>query len=998
MVSILLTTTLMFAQSSTITGTVSDGAGVPLIGVSVHVKGTSNGVITDIEGKYRVSDLPHKAVLTFSYIGMLTQNIPVAGQSVINVTLKEDTQHLEEVIVVGYGSAKSKDLTAPIDVVKEQELINVPSTSPMAALQGKVAGVNVVNSGTPGSGPQVTIRGLGSFGDTAPLYVVDGMFYNNIDFLNNADIQDLTILKDASASAIYGLRAANGVVIITTKKGKRNQDAKVTYNGYVGIQKASNILEMANSHEYATLMMEINPEVYKEKFAKSIELFGGNLDQLQFGADTDWYDVMTRTAMMTNHSLSIAGGTEKSTYSLGISHLAQDGIMNAENYYRRTNLRASMDYDARQWLRVGFNGIFSTSQKKTPDNSVWQSAYTMPSILPIYDESREEAFPIKFASPEQIDYDKNFYNPMVNAHYNDKLSDTYQVLSNFYAQLNLIPEKLNIRTSYSYNYGMTRNTNFTPVYYTGTAQQSKVTQLSKSDKTYNDWIWDNVATYGDQWRKHSFTGMIGMSMRQEQTKGLSGKASNVPEGADEWKYISLGNTEGTTVSDSGSRYRSLSYFTRLNYNFADKYMLMFTFRADGSSKYNEKWGYFPSIGAAWVVSQEPFMKNQHVFDFVKLRASWGKLGNDKIAPSSGFASIIPVRAVFGTNYALDGFANSSNFSWLNWEVVDETNIGVNFTTLGNRLDADIDWYHRQTKNAVISPLIPMTMESRAGNYGVILNTGIDLSLSWSDKVGKDFTYTIGTNLSWLHNEVKELKDGSTLVRDGNYTTVNKIGEKMNSFYGYKMIGIYQTQEQCAADPIAVANKLQPGDFIYEDVNGDKIIDGADQQVLGSYVPDITYGFNIGFTYKNLDFALTAYGQAGGELWNEKRASRYKQFDYNFDKDFYDHRWTGPGSTNEHPSAIGMTRGWNISDSSKSSYFVESANYFRIQNITLGYSFKNIRMGNYIMPGIRLSLTADRPFTTFKANSFTPELSGGTGIDYDVYPLTSTYTFGVQIDF
>lgn len=301
-----------------------------------------------------------------------------------------------------------------------------------------------------------------------------------------------------------------------------------------------------------------------------------------------------------------------------------------------------------------------------------------------------------------------------------------------------------------------------------------------------------------------------------------------------WKYIALGNKEGATVKDDGWKYRGLSYFTRLNYNYNDKYMLMFTFRADGSSKYNDKWGYFPSIGAAWVISQEPFMKNQNIFDYMKLRASWGKLGNDKIAASAGFASIQNVQSVFGPNTAIDGFINTTNFSWLGWEVVNETNVGVNFSTLKNRLNADIDWYYRLTDNAVISPKLPMSGELLAGNNGQILNTGIDLSLNWNDKIGQDFNYNIGVNLSYLHNEVKSLKGNMKIIKGGK--TVNMVGETMNSFYGYKVIGIYQTPEQCAADPIAVANGLEPGDFIYEDVNGDHVIDGNDKQVLAHTCP------------------------------------------------------------------------------------------------------------------------------------------------------------------
>ena len=999
LLALLISPAVMFAQATkTVKGTVIDQDNQPVIGATVKVNGTTISTATDFDGCYELKNVPENAVISYSFIGMKSKDVKLDGRSTVNVTLLEDTQNLEEVVVIGYGAAKAKDLTAPIEVVKGEELIVQPTSSPMAALQGKVPGVNIVNSGTPGAGPKVTIRGNGSFGDTSPLYVVDGMFYDNIDFLNNADIQEMSVLKDASASAIYGVRAANGVVIITTKKGRRNQGAQITYNGYVGIQKATNVLEMCNSHEYATMLMEANPDAYRHMFEKSIAEFGGDMETLTFNADTNWYDEMLRTAVITNHSLNISGGSNNAIYSVGMSYLSQDGIMDVENYYRRMNFRASLDFDATSWLKVGFNGVFSNSQQQLPNNAAWQKAFNTPSILPVYDERRgDDVFPTKYADPSQVGLNNNFYNPVAFADYYDSRNDNYQVLSNFYAQLNIIPDRLNIRTSYSYDYSAIRGNTFLPTYYVGQNQQRNTTQLTKTDTNYNKWIWDNTATYNQRWDAHSFTGMLGVSMRQERYNMLSGTATNVPEGADEWKYLVLGNKEGSTVTDDGWRYRGLSYFTRLNYSFDDRYMLMFTFRADGSSKYNDKWGYFPSVGAAWTITNEEFMADQKAFDYLKLRASWGKLGNDKIAASAGFANVNVVQAVFGTNNPLDGYKNTSNFSWLGWEVVNETNVGLSLATLRNRLSADIDWYYRMTENAVISPMIPMTTNTIAGNFGEVLNSGIDLSLNWNDKINKDFSYNIGFNLGWLHNEVKSLKGELNYIKDGG-KVVQMVGEKMNSYYGYKVVGIYQTAEECANDPIAVANNLQPGDFKYQDVNGDDKIDGQDKQVLGSYIPDITYGFNLGFQYKNFDFALSTYGQAGGELWNRKRALRYAQSDYNFDKAQFENRWTGAGSTNEHPSAAALIRNWNVSDSNNASYFVEKSNYFRIQNITLGYSFKNIKMGNYTMPGIRLTLTADRPFTTFKCNSFTPELSDAAGWDTEVYPLTATYTFGVQIDF
>lgn len=992
---VLLSAPSAFAQNGQVKGQVLDEYGEPVVGAVVRVAGSKIATVTDAQGNYSLSGVPAGATLTYSYIGMKSETAKVNG-AVMNISLAEDTHNLEEAVVIGYGSAKAKDLTAPITSVKADQIQNVPTSSPMAALQGKVAGVNIVNSGTPGDGPSVTIRGLGSFGNTTPLYVVDGMFYDDINFLNNADIEEMTILKDASASAIYGVRAANGVIIITTKKGKQGERAKVTYDGYVGVQKATNLLAMCNSSEYAQMLRESGVDAYNDMLKASIAQYGGNFESNQYGADTNWYDELLRPALMTNHSLNISGGNDRATYGVGMSYLNQQGIMDTDNGYNRLNFRGNMEYKAFQWLTVGMNTVISNRNQQRPNNAAWQQAFNMPGIFPVFDPKTADLYTDGYASPATIGVSNNFYNPVATANLNDNRNKYFQALANFYAQINFIPEKLYLRTSASFDQRLNKNVTFMPTYYLGNNLQRINTQLNKSRNDYSNWVWDNTLTYTEQWGKHRFTGMLGTSMREERWDYLAGTAQNVPEGQESWKYFSLGDKEGITLSDGGSRNRALSFFGRFNYNFADKYLFMVTLREDGSSKYNEKWGFFPSVGGAWVMSEEDFMKGQDVFQYMKLRASWGMLGNDKIGASAGYASVSTNRYPMGTNTALDGYINGSNFSWLSWEVVNETNVGLNFSTAKNRLTADIDWYYRLTQDAVISPQRPMQNTTVAGNWAEILNTGLDVSLNWSDKIGSDFRYQIGANFGWLHNEVKSLKDGISMIQGGK--TVQMVGEKMNSFYGYKVIGVYQNQAQIDADPIGKANACQPGDFIYEDTNGDGTLDGLDKQVLGSYVPDFTYGFNLGFQWKGLDFGMSFYGQAGGELWNRKRALRYAAQNYNFDRAQFTDRWTGEGSTNSNPSAAALMRSWNVGDSQNASYFVESASFFRIQNITLGYSFKDVRLGAYKMPGLRVYATADRPATFFKAHSFTPEVSDAEGWDTEVYPLTATFTFGLQLNF
>ena len=987
---------LLLAQS--VTGVVVDEQGEPLIGAAVQVVGTTQGTITDFDGNFTLSDVPVDALLSVSYMGYLPQELKAANG--MRVVLVEDVQRLEDVVVVGYGAAKIKDLTSPIEVVKGEELTAIPTSSPMSALQGKVAGVNIVNSGVPGAGPTVQIRGIGSFSNNTPLFVVDGMFYDNINFLNNGDIEEMSIMKDASAAAIYGVRAANGVVIITTKRGKQNQRPDVTYDGYVGVQTVSNLVDMCSSDQYAEMLLEVNKRSYTRMFNNAMKMYGGTYDAetgtFHLDQNTNWYKELLRPATITNHSLTINGGGEKATYGIGLSYLYQNGIMNTENSYNRMNLRGNVEYKPFKWLTVGFNGIFVKSTQRFPNNAAWQQAYNMPGIFPVYDPATEDVYTDGYASPLTLQLTNNFYNPVATAKLYDSRNLNNQMVASAYAQFNILPDKLNIRTSYNYDYTGMEATTYVPEFYISNNQKNETSNFTRSATSFNNWIWDNTVTYSDQWGKHSFKAMLGLSLREERYRNLWAVAQDVPAGKDSYQYIALGNTEGRVTGDDGNRYRGFSYFGRINYGYDDRYLVMFTLRRDGSSKYNEKWGTFPSVGVAWVLTNEEFLKGIEGVNYLKLRASWGLLGNDKIGASYGTTSSSVTRAVFGTNTALSGYINATNFSWLSWEVVNETNIGTNFAFLGNRLTGDIDWYYRLTQNAVVSPTLPMQEESIAGNWGEILNTGVDINLNWEHHVDKDWTYFIGANVSWLRNRVMSLRDGVNMIKGGK--TVQKVGEKMNSYYGFKVVGIYQTDEECATDPIAVANGLVPGDFRYEDVNGDNVIDESDKQILGSYIPDWIYGFNMGFRYKGLDLNIVFTGKAGGEIWNRKRALRYASNTYNFDLDQYTRRWHGEGTSNTDPSAAGLMKSWNIGDSQNASYFVESGDYFRIQNITLGYTFTNVGVGAYKMPSIRLSLSGDKPFTTFKAHSLTPEISDPEGWDTEVYPLTSTWSFAVQLKF
>ncbi|MEF9924318.1 MAG: TonB-dependent receptor [Muribaculaceae bacterium] len=1009
--TMLLVVMATFAQAKvTVNGVVTDDANEPLIGASVIVAGTSNGTMTDIDGKYSMSNVPANATISISYVGLRTAEVKVNGQKVINVKLKDGALKLDDVVVIGYGTAKAKDLTSPITVVKGDEISSIATTSPMSALQGKVAGVSVVNSGAPGDGPKVSVRGLGSFSNSDPLYVVDGMFFDNINFLNNSDIESMSVLKDASASAIYGVRAANGVVIITTKKGLKNQKAKITYDGYVGVQTASNVIKMANSKEYSTMMLEANYADYSSYIKNSIDKFGGSYADADFhnwtiGSNTNWYNELLRTAIITNHSLNISGGSEKASYAVGGNYLYQDGIMDTENNYSRFNLRASVDFEATNWLKVGANMVMSNSNQKTPNSNAWQQAFNMPGLIPVYDKDNADATPNKYAAPSTLGLTSNFYNPVATANYNNNRNKVFQILPSAFLEFTFIPGKLKFKTSFSEDYRVITNREYTPVYKVSNYQKNDVSKLSKKTETYNNYIWDNTLTYWDKFGDHGLTVMLGHSLRQESYQFLKGTASNVPGDKDEYLYLNQGDVTGRTVEDGAHTYRGVSFFGRASYDYAGKYMLNVTMRADGSQKYNEKWGYFPSVGAAWIISKENFMRDLSWVNFLKLRGSWGMLGNDHIAASDGFRQVVTnngTSGVFG-DALIPGSQTSSNFSWLSWEVVKEANVGINFVTLNNRLDVDLDYYYRLTDKAVINTTIPLTTTSIAGNNGQIATSGFELGVNWHENVNKDFSYNVGATMTTLRNRVENLNGAKWIKGGGGGVTsvINTVGQQMNSYYGYKVEGVYQSAAEIAADKVAQnmiksGVALEPGDFKYEDYNHDGVITSDDNQILGSNIPTFSYGFNIGMRYRHFEFSLAAQGVTGNKIFNRKRALRYAQPNYNFDQDMYENRWTGEGTSNTYCSSKAMTKGWN--NNNTSSFFVESGAYFRIQNINIAYNIPNVRLGNYVIPNIRLSANADRPFTAFTANSFSPETTDSYGWDANVYPLSSTYTFGLRIDF
>ncbi len=983
-----------------IKGKVVDDQNLPLPGASVLVKGTLRGTMTDINGNYNISASPADT-LVFSMVGTTTLKVGVGNRTTIDVQLLTETTMMEEVVVVGYGTQRVKDLTSSISTVKSEELTRTPASAAMQALQGKVAGLQVVTSGSPGASPTIRVRGIGSYpgqDNEAPLYVVDGMFFDNIDFLNPTDIATISVLKDASASAIYGVRAANGVILIETKSGRKNQKSEITYDGYYGMQIAQNILKMANAEQFTTMAMESGSAADASFILNAMQRYGrSRINPNVPDVNTDWYNEILRPADIQNHSLSLSGGSENATYSLGANFFSQKGILDMKNEYQRFNLRSKIDFQATDWLTIGGNMILSNADKYAEEGGAWNMAYFAVPILPVYDEQNTAAWPTAFANAQDIGY-RSGQNPFPTLVFNDNKLKIMKMMANFYAKIDIIPQKLSFKTTYNIGYTNVNERHVNLPYFIGNSFQLPDSYVAKAVNVFNDQIWDNVLTYTDSFGSHNVVLMAGTSFRDEAFQNLHAQGINFPYEQEESWYISQSEQkpEGG-IGDDGLRQYGLSYFGRLSYNYNDKYLLYATMRADGSSKYQQKWGYFPTVGAGWVISEENFMKDNNFIDFLKLRASWGQLGNDKIQASDGAITTSVVNtSVNGVLVA--GTVTKNTFSSLKWEVTEETNVGLTSRILDNCLSIDADYYIRDTKNAAIYVTIPGTGESILKNVGVIRNSGFELALNWTKKVTDDFLYNIGVNFSTLKNEVRSLY-GQPYIDGGSaeFRQRSIVGQPLLAFFGYEVLGVYQNEAEIAADPSAPDGAV-PGDFRYKDQQADGqegfgVINDDDRVVLGSYFPTFMYGANLGVSWKGFELTANVLGQMGNKILNRKRGEIIWTADQNMDADLAVNRWHGDGTSNKYPSSAGLRRGWN---QKMSDYLVEDGAFFRVQNVQIAYNLRDVNLFGAKMPETKISFTADRPLTLFKYNGFNPEVANGW--DTQTYPIPAVYTVGLNIKF
>jgi TonB-linked SusC/RagA family outer membrane protein len=996
-------------------GIVYDAGGETIVGANVVEKGTRNSAVTDIDGKFMLA-VAKSAVLQVSFLGYATREVAAAPN--MTVILTEDAKALDEVVVIGYGTSKVKDLTSSIATVKSDEIMKSSAGQAMNALQGKVAGLQVVSNGRPGEGITVRLRGMGSYPrvDTnkgilevdskngkkiakdAPLYVIDGIFHENIDFLNTSDIATLSVLKDASAAAIYGIRAANGVVLIETKSGDFNKKTEISVNASYGLQRAQNILKMANSEQFVAIVRESGDPYMAAGVENAMQRFGRSRTNPDVPEpNTDWYKELLRLAPVSNYGIDISGGSSKVAYSMGVNYFTQDGILDANNSYDRYNIRSKIDFKATDWLTVGGNILWSQANRSPEESTVWNDAYYAYPIMPVVDNT-DPSTGFKYANARDLGF-RSGANPFPMIDYTNNKHVIKNLMANIYAKIDIIPKKLSFKTSFNNSYSGLDERNVLLPYDFGLGLRRTVQDatLTKKIQTVNDIAWDNLLTYDESINNdHNFTVMLGSSYRNYSYQHVKITGLDYPYGHEESWYIDQAQERLTArdrLEGKGEKQYALSYFGRIAYNYKHRYLAYFTMRADGSSKYQEKWGYFPSAGIGWVVSEENFMSDVDFIDMLKIRASWGQLGNENIPASDGSKS---TDIVYGAvnDVRIAGTTTTDAFSYLQWEVTEETNVGLSATLLRNRLDIEADYYIRDTKNAAIMVKIPFVEQEVMRNVGIIRNSGFELSVNWDDKIGNDWGYRLGASLSTLKNEVRDLY-GQPYIDGGTeeFRQRSYVGEPLLAFYGYKVDGVYQNQAEIDADPIAVENGLVPGDLKFRDSNGDGILDGDDRKILGSYFPTLMYSANIGVTYKNFELLASLYGQSGNKILNRKRGQYIWTNDTNIDADLAINRWHGEGTSSKYPSSSGLRRGWN---QKMSDFYVENGAFFRIQNVQLAYNLINAQLFGVTLPLIRISLTAERPLTVFGYNGFNPEIP--YGIDTQTYPVPAVYTIGLNVKF
>ncbi|MDY3070148.1 MAG: TonB-dependent receptor [Parabacteroides sp.] len=1009
----------LVSQSKTVTGVVLDAANIPVIGANVIVKGTTNGTVTDMDGKFSLQNVPENAVLQVSYIGYLDQEIPVSGKSTVQVLLKEDTQKLDEVVVVGYGVQKKANLTGSVATVKYgQELENRPITDPSQALSGKTTGVWVSqNSGAPGSdGATIRVRGYGTLNNTEPLVLIDGVEGRMAELAPN-DIESITVLKDAASAAIYGSRAANGVVLIETKKGSGDK-VTINYNGYFGVQQLGrryNII--SNSAEYM--------ELWNTAFTNSgsdplfpndvIEAFRNGNDPYRY-PNTNYFDEVFRNAFTTQHNLSATVGGKKSHSYISLGYLNNNGIIkntDSERYSLTVNTEAKVT----DWLKMGARARMMRKTTNQPYDGIGRVIYMMANGHPFSTPYLQDGKTFGGTQALYMSGDKagqpivDTRNPFPDLYNGLNQSINTFMKGNAYMTIDFM-KGLSLTAQYSAQYNNNNQDKYNKLLYCYTdlegSNKSKPLDFPSTLYVYrkvNDELYSTFfanLNFNRTFGKHDVSALLGFQ-QEALTRRLTSSQKTDPA-KDDLHQVDSGS-KNPTATGNKFQWRMLSYFGRVNYAFDGKYLAEFNLRADASSRFakGNRWGYFPSVSAGWRLSEEGFIKNLGVFDNLKLRASWGKLGNQNIGSESN-SDYFPYLTVLTQDYP-----NSYNFNNtlapgaavtglvdqdITWETTTSTDIGIDMGFFKNRLSIEADYFMKKTTDIIVQLPIPLIMGGLTApfeNIGEMKNNGFELNLNWQDNVSKDFSYNIGANLTYIDNEVVKFRGGKSpdqlyLIREGySYKTL----------YGFIQEGVYQSDEEAKQHMHSNGYVPEAGDLRYKDVNGDGKLDYQDKQEIGNTIPKFTYGINAGLTWKNFDLNLQFAGIAGVHGYFQNAWTEPLGISGGTITERWRDAWTPENPSNELPK-IKVNDTWNRQ---QSSFWACNMSWFKLKNIQLGYTLPKTLSQKMFLQKCYVYVNATDLFTivSSKYEGFDPERD--TFADgYGHYPIPRVFTLGLNLTF
>ncbi|WP_417354545.1 SusC/RagA family TonB-linked outer membrane protein [Flavobacterium sp.] len=1010
----MLSGSVIFAQ--TVQGTVSDKTG-PLPSVNVLIKGTSVTTSTNMDGEYVLMDVPADAVLVFSFVGYATQEIANDGSGIINVVMQEDTVNLSEVVVTGYVGQKKNSISGAVAQVDMDNLSKTRIPDVAQALQGQVAGVFVAaNTGAPGDGIKLRIRGEGTLGNNDVLYVVDGVPTRDISFLNQGDVKSMTVLKDAASAAIYGSRAAGGVVVITTKQGAKGISS-FDVDVFTGIHNATNLPDLLNADQYLTVKdMAWHNTIGNDPTAESPYAFDRRTRTDL--ADTDWLDELFTTGVSNNLQLSASGASDKVRYLVSGGYYGINGIVTENNdTYRRVNLRTNINADVTDRFTVGANVQLSfQSQDKLSSSGdapgVIRHALIRPPVLSVYKDVNDPTYSVRdpytdlpFYTGPNDGWSKIYEyssNPLAIVHFTDDKRNTYQTFGNVFAEYALLRDKsLKFRSNLGADIRFSHNKNFAENYgdpnigdpsnvYYGLGRNNRPNSLNENRGQDVTFTWSNTLNYVKTLNEvHSLNILAGSEFIKNKIDAIGGSRSNYDNTTDPFRYLDYGglgsdNTPYPYSSGSASQWSLLSFFGSGTYGYDNKYFATATLRADASSRFgpNNKWGYFPSFSANWIISKEEFMQNISWLSYTKLRASWGQAGNQEI-PNNAYETLV---STTGGVVNIVRYGNPD----LKWETTTQTNVGIDFGFLNDKLSFSVDYFNKTTDDILLSVGLPAVSVGVIGrtyvNAGQVENKGFEFSLGYKNN-DNEFKYGINANLATLDNNVTKLQQYVQNIQDDATHTRTQVGQPISSYYGYVFDGIYQNQSEVDSYLYSNANGAQPGDMKFRDLNNDGQINADDRTFIGNPIPKVTYGLAFNASYKNFDFSFLFQGVKDVDRYNDMiQILDYDSRPFNSTTDVLN-SWNGEGTSNTTPRLTFNNNGGGF----VSSKFVEDASYLRLKNIEIGYTLNNTIKG---ISNLRLYVSGQNLLTFTDYKGLDPEST--SLIDKGTYPQSTAVIFGARV--